>query len=178
MVQSLTTSLINDYMTFRLNESLFSWWRHQMEAFFALLAFCAVNSPVTGEFPAQRPVTRSFNVFFDLRLNQQMRKQWRGLWFETTSRSLWCHFNDNNSVISGRGDQFNVVFVSENQATTNSTFDSSFKYLVEADQQKNKALFLDLDIFTVAKIRFTTDGEKLYIWELGLILKPAIFTHP
>ena len=39
-----------------------------METFSALLAFCAGNSPVTGEFPAQRPVTRSFDAFFDLRL--------------------------------------------------------------------------------------------------------------
>ena len=44
------------------------WWRHQMITFSALLALCAGNSPVTGEFPAQRPVTRSFDVFFDLRL--------------------------------------------------------------------------------------------------------------
>ena len=43
-----------------------SWWRHQMETFFALLALCAGKSPVPGEFPAQRPVTRSFDVFFDL----------------------------------------------------------------------------------------------------------------
>ena len=35
----------------------------------ALLAICAGNSPVTGEFPAQRPVTQSFDVFFDLCLN-------------------------------------------------------------------------------------------------------------
>ena len=40
------------------------WWRHQMEIFSALLVFCAGNSPGTGEFPAQRPVTRSFDVFF------------------------------------------------------------------------------------------------------------------
>ena len=38
------------------------WWRHQMEIFSALLALCVRNSPVTGEFPAQRPVTRSFDV--------------------------------------------------------------------------------------------------------------------
>ena len=38
------------------------WWRHQMETFSALLAFCAGNSPVTGEFPVQRLVTRSFDV--------------------------------------------------------------------------------------------------------------------
>ena len=39
-----------------------------METFSALLAFCVGNSPVTGEVPAQGPVTRSFGVFFDLRL--------------------------------------------------------------------------------------------------------------
>ena len=44
-----------------------SWWRHQMETFSALLAICAGNSPVPGEFPTQRPVTRSFDVYFDLR---------------------------------------------------------------------------------------------------------------
>ena len=69
----------------------FPGWRHQMETFSALLAFCAGNSPVTGEFPAQRPVARSFDVFFDLRLNQQLSKQW---WFETPSRSLWRHCNE------------------------------------------------------------------------------------
>ena len=48
------------------------WWRHQMETFSALLAICAGNSPVTGEFPAQRPVTRSFDVFFHLCLDKRM----------------------------------------------------------------------------------------------------------
>ena len=71
----------------------FSWWRHQMETFFALLALCAGNSPVTGEFPAQRPVTRSFDVFFDLRPNWQLSKQSWGWWFETPSHSLWRHSN-------------------------------------------------------------------------------------
>ena len=28
-----------------------------------------------GEFPTQRPVTRSFDVFFDLRLNKPLSKQ-------------------------------------------------------------------------------------------------------
>ena len=69
----------------------FSWWRHQMEAFSALLALCAGNSPVTGEFPSQRPVTRSFGVFFDLRLNKPFSKRSWGWWFETPSRSLWRH---------------------------------------------------------------------------------------
>ena len=51
-----------------------SWWRHQMETFSALLALCVENSPVIGE-PAQRPVTRSFDVFFHLCLNKRLSKQ-------------------------------------------------------------------------------------------------------
>ena len=43
-----------------------------METLSALLAIYAGNSPVPGEFPAQRPVTRSFDVFFDLRLNKRL----------------------------------------------------------------------------------------------------------
>ena len=46
-----------------------------------------------GEFPAQRPVTRSFDVFFDLRLNNPLSKQWWGWCFETLSRPLWRHCN-------------------------------------------------------------------------------------
>ena len=46
-----------------------------------------------GEFPAQRPVARTFAVFFDLRLNKPMIKQWWGWWFETLSRPLWRHCN-------------------------------------------------------------------------------------
>ena len=37
-----------------------------METFSALLAIGAGNSPVACESPTQRPVTRSFDVFFDL----------------------------------------------------------------------------------------------------------------
>ena len=46
-----------------------------METFSALLAICVGNSPATSEFPAQRPVTLSFDVFFDLRLNTRLSKQ-------------------------------------------------------------------------------------------------------
>ena len=49
-----------------------SRWRHQMETFSALLAFCAGNSPVTRVFPSQRPVTRSYDVLFDSRLNKRL----------------------------------------------------------------------------------------------------------
>ena len=64
-----------------------------METFSALLAICAGNSPVTGGFPSQRPVTQSLDVFFDLRLLTQLSKQSWGGWFETPSRPLWRHCN-------------------------------------------------------------------------------------
>ena len=65
-----------------------------METFSALLDICAGNSPVPGEFPTQRPVTRSFDVYFDLRPNKWLSKQSWGWWFETLSCSLWRHRND------------------------------------------------------------------------------------
>ena len=73
---------------------LVKWWRHQMETFSALLAFCQGNSPVNDEFPSQRPVTRSFDAFFDLRLNKRLSKQSRRRWLETLSRSLWRRCNE------------------------------------------------------------------------------------
>ena len=74
-------------------------WRHQMETFSALLALCAGNPPVPGEFSARRPVTRSFDVFFDLRLNKRLSKQPWEWWFETPSCSLWRHCNENPRTI-------------------------------------------------------------------------------
>ena len=70
-----------------------AWWRHQMGTFSALLAICTGSSPVIGEFPAQRPVTRSFGVFFDLHLTKRLSKQSWGWCFETPSRPLWRHCN-------------------------------------------------------------------------------------
>ena len=61
--------------------------------FSALLALCVGNSPVTGEFPTQRPATRSFDVFFNLCLNKCLSKQLWGWGFETPSRSLWRQCN-------------------------------------------------------------------------------------
>ena len=70
-----------------------SLWHHQIETISLLLFLCVGNSQVTSEFPSQRPVTRSFDVFFDLRLNKCLSKQSWGWWFETPSCSLWRHCN-------------------------------------------------------------------------------------
>ena len=70
-------------LTFRMNLALVignSWKFHD-------------DSPVSGEFPPQRPVARGLDVFFDLCLIKRLSKHSRGWWFETLSRPLWCHCN-------------------------------------------------------------------------------------
>ena len=82
-----------DVVEYHKTGHLISWRRHQMETFSTLLYLSMRNSPVTGEFPSQRPVTRSFDVLFDLRLNKCLSKHLWGWWLETPSCSLWCHCN-------------------------------------------------------------------------------------
>ena len=78
----ISTSLIAQYMMTSSNGNIFR-----------------VTGPLCGEFtgpgefPSQRPVTRSFDVFFDLHLNKRLSKQSRGWRFETPSRPLWRHCN-------------------------------------------------------------------------------------
>ena len=86
------------------------WWRHQMETFSALLALCVGNSPITGEFPTQRPVTRSFDVFFALR-NGWVNNGEAGD-FKSHRAHYECHCNavkgpqyNQNKVFIARGDR-------------------------------------------------------------------------
>ena len=82
--------------------------------FRVLLAICAGNSPVPGEFPAQRPVTQSFGAFFDLRLNKRLSKQSWGWWFEALSHPLWRHLNDAweyyTIVVSGNAESISLLW--------------------------------------------------------------------
>ena len=76
---------------------ILSWWRQQMEPFSALLVLCEGN-PVTGGFPSQRLVTRSFDVFSDLRLYKRLSKQSMRWWIETPSSFLWRRCNDSPGI--------------------------------------------------------------------------------
>ena len=58
-------------------------WKH----FTHYWRFCEGNPPVTGGLPSQRPMTRSFDVFFDLRLKKRLNKQSRRWGFETSLHS-------------------------------------------------------------------------------------------
>ena len=88
---SLTKNSINILLA--LVRWCIPWWCHQMETFSVLLAICVGSSPVPSEFPAQRPVMRSFDVFFDLCLNKLLNKQSWGWWFETLLCPLWRRCN-------------------------------------------------------------------------------------
>ena len=84
------------------NESItvYSWWRHQMETFPRYWSFKgAGNSPATDEFPSQRPVMRSFDVLFDLGLNNRLGKHsWRHrVHYDVTTMLLY--FQDTNDFL-------------------------------------------------------------------------------
>ena len=82
--------VVNVFFRIRLTVKIeILWWLHQMEIFSALLAVCARNSLVTGEFPSKRPVERSFDIYLTRALNKRLSKQSRGWWLVTPSSSLW-----------------------------------------------------------------------------------------
>ena len=111
-----------------------AWWRHQMKTFSALLAICAGNSTVTGEFPAQRPVTRNFDVFFDMRLNTRLSEQSRGWWFETPSRPLWLHYNGSTMGFKARMPTRTYNLETGLLWALNSETDETYQFVIAADQ--------------------------------------------
>ena len=78
-------------------------WHYQMETLYALLALCEGNPSVTGGFPAQRQVTRSFDVFFDRRLNKRLRKNYcTSMHHATVRRLLWfVSYTDCYRILQG-----------------------------------------------------------------------------
>ena len=97
------------------NEIWFPWWRRQMETFSALLAICAVNSPITGDFHTQRPVMRCFDVFLYLRLSKQ---SWGSL-FEIPSRPLWRHCNKHDQKVVSLPPLLKFIQLDYNQQSVN-----------------------------------------------------------
>ena len=77
-------------------------------------ALCAGNSPVTGEFPSQGPVTWIFDVSFGVHQDERLSKRTRCWWFETPWRSLWCHCN----VIARGNRQDGCLVILKNSSDT------------------------------------------------------------
>ena len=80
-----------------LNLMVLPWWRHQMETFSALLALCEEISMVTSEYPSQRPVKSSFDVFFDLCLNKKVQQTIEALVIWGAIRPPRCHLDHQQS---------------------------------------------------------------------------------
>ena len=79
-----------------LNNVFKTWWRDQNGNIFRATGHLCGEFTGPGEFPPQRPVTRSVDVFFDQRMYKRLSKQPWGWWFETPSWSLWRHRNEQN----------------------------------------------------------------------------------
>ena len=85
-----------------------SWWHYKMETFSVLLTLCVRNSPVTGEFTTQRPVTQSF----DASLICAWTNGWGRRWFEMPSHPIWRHCNANvNTPYCIRFESFLFVLI-------------------------------------------------------------------
>ena len=82
--------------------------------------------------PAQRPVTRSFDVFFDLRLNKRLSKQSWGWWFETPSCSLWRAYNVWSPAIVIL-DIVDVLAPTLRYVISNNCVDYSWRFLIQTD---------------------------------------------
>ena len=141
-----------------------TWWRHQMETFSALLPICAGNSPVPGEFPTQRPVTPSFDVFFDLRPKKRLSKPWWGWWFETPSCPLWRNCNELlifDNLMSDNGDvwlekMFCVVFC----YCTQNTISGDYKVLLNLH-------LLEVLLYDIHLEQIKSENNKIYIRKLS-----------
>ena len=78
------------------------------------------RSPVNSR---TKPVTRSFNVYFDLRPNKRLSKQPWGWWFETPSWSLWRQCNDlQYTATNGHDGQFRFIMSSDMAWSIRGTF--------------------------------------------------------
>ena len=116
-----------------------------------------------GEFPTQRPRTRSFDVFFDLRRNKPLSKQSWGWWFETLSRSLWRHRNVIllDDVSGDDADGYNVWF-SHNSPTTVLT-----QYRSSTTLKYCQGLYFVLSIhLNAAHINLVYKVSKTYVYSI------------
>ena len=145
--------------------------------FSCVTVLCAGNSPITGEFSSQRPVTRSYGIFFDLRPNKRMSKQSWGWWFETPSRSLWRHCNV-SVLVGGRSKflkSFNISGPRKITATfaggifrTNFLdwnplrFDSNFAEFVPYGPIYNKPVLVQIMAWRRTEDIIWTNGDSVY----------------
>ena len=94
----------------------------------ALVALCEENPPISSRLLSQMPITRSFDVFFDLRQNKRLSKQLRRRWFKTSSRSLWSHCNVLSQTLTYRRFSSTAVDISACMMNYNLLFYENVTY--------------------------------------------------
>ena len=146
-----------------------SWWRPQMETFSALLSICAGNSPVPGEFPTQRPVTQSFDVYFDLRLNKRLCKQSWGWWFETLLCPLWRHSN----VMASEVTDTSIFFQQLIETNSKESITISHYWTLSGESVGDRWIFFTKDI-NGARFRIMTSPYALSHRSGSLPLTPLL----
>ena len=114
-------------------------------------SICRVTGPpVTGEFPAQRPATRSFDISFALRLNKRLSKHSWGWWSEAPSCPLWRHCNE--TFVLFNIDNFYVcinINISKIIATYSFWFDSDLAIYYNYDLPDNSLHIIYICVFVV-----------------------------
>ena len=122
-----------------------------------------VTGPLCGEFtapsefPAQRPVTRSFDVFFDPRLNKRLSKQPLGLWFETPAWSLWRHRNDMGSLVQS------------NSVMHDGSDGDWFMWVTHLTMAIVTTGFVDKELINISNLK--------YNWRFGAITTPSFINQ-
>ena len=140
-----------------------------METFSALLALCAGNSPVTGEFPQQRPVMRNFDVFY-LRLNKRLGKQSWGWWFETPSCWWWCHCNGDADVVNKSFQNANVSISTRHYGIMDWGSVLAPKYL--------SCIFCPNDLKTRLDTHATYNSNTVYMVQFGVVIRSLCSDSP
>ena len=134
----------------------------------ALVALCEENPPISGRFLSQRPITRSFDVFFDLRRqNKRLSKQLRRQWFKTSSRSLWSHCNVLSQTLTYRRFSSTAVDISACIMNYNLLFYENVTYscrelvdLTSSQHMVKEAQYADLYNILSSQISSRSNANK------------------
>ena len=118
--------------------------------------------------PAQRPVTRSFDVFFGLRLNKRLSKQSWSRWFQTPSRLLWHHCNATRHVAQLNESSITQILWQE--------IDSEYRYLNTLRLRENGRHFAN-DIFKCIFLNENYQFRLRFHWSLFLRFELTKFQH-
>ena len=120
--------------------------------------------PVTCGFPSQKSMARSFDVFFDLRLNKRLSKGSRRRWFETPSRPLWRNCNEQKRVL------FSIISICLCRLKVDKRSEMQIHYFITSHKFSRSLLLWFMDSgdangYIIYRSCFCCPGSKyIYTW--------------